>query len=348
MATTITRYVNTASTAGGDGTTNATTGANRAYATLAACLSALVTAYPNLVTSDVVLDVRCSGATADTAQPTIAGFTTDATRYLQITGEASKSWDTAKYRLTVAAASVFAGVPPSFTRLIGLQLRNTNGYKILDCGTPTAGYTFLVRDCLIDHVGVARGGANPVINSAGTNSRHITLVNNVVVGALDQFVQWQYSGGTKVAYNNTVRITGLAGTAAIQLANGGGSAPTRVINNIVEVTAGSCYDVSAGNSLTSSANISSDTTSPQTALRSTTLTYTNAATGDLTPAATDTVALDVGTDLSADATYPFAADIMATARPQGSAWDIGAIERLASGGSTALPVFLHQYRQRRS
>ena len=31
---TITRYVNTASTPGGDGTTNATSGANRAYASL--------------------------------------------------------------------------------------------------------------------------------------------------------------------------------------------------------------------------------------------------------------------------------------------------------------------------
>ena len=37
----IIRYVNTASTAGGDGTTNNTSGATRAYATLAAAETAL-------------------------------------------------------------------------------------------------------------------------------------------------------------------------------------------------------------------------------------------------------------------------------------------------------------------
>ena len=347
MATTITRYVNTASTAGGNGTTNATTGANRAYATMNACVAALKATHADMVTNDVVLDVRASGATADTVQVDISGFTGDATRYLMITGEASKSWDTAKYRLTVAAASVFAGVPPSFTRLIGLQLRNANGYGIIDCGSPAAGYTFALRDCLIDQVGVARGGPNSVVISAGTASRSLTLVNNVVVGNLDQVVKWSYSGGTHVVYNNTVRITGLTGTTIVDLSNGGGT--LRLHNNIVECTgaAGSCYAI-GGHTQTSSANISSDNTSPQTALRSKTLTYVNAAAGDLTPASTDTVALDVGTNLSADGTYPFAADIMGTARPQGSAWDLGAIERIASGGSTALPVFLHQYRQRRS
>lgn len=37
MPTLRTRYVNTASTAGGDGTTNATTGPNRAYPSHEAC-----------------------------------------------------------------------------------------------------------------------------------------------------------------------------------------------------------------------------------------------------------------------------------------------------------------------
>ena len=56
----ITRYVNTASTAGGDGTTNATTGATRAYATLAEAETQLSgSAFADDVT------ILCSGATDD-------------------------------------------------------------------------------------------------------------------------------------------------------------------------------------------------------------------------------------------------------------------------------------------
>lgn len=57
----INRYVNTASTAGGDGTTNATSGANRAWATLNEALTTLDNAP---LTDDVT--VFCSGSTADT------------------------------------------------------------------------------------------------------------------------------------------------------------------------------------------------------------------------------------------------------------------------------------------
>lgn len=49
--------------------------------------------------------------------------------------------------------------------------------------------------------------------------------------------------------------------------------------------------------------------------------------------ADDTGALDHGTDLSADAVYPFSVDKLGTERPQGSAWDIGAFER-----AVALPL----------
>ena len=69
------RYVNTASTAGGDGTTNGTAGATRAYATLAAAISAEAT---NLVTADVVLRIYCAGTTADSFDGDFTGYTTDA------------------------------------------------------------------------------------------------------------------------------------------------------------------------------------------------------------------------------------------------------------------------------
>ena len=61
MATTITAYVNTASS-GGDGTTNNTSGATAAYASLNACLSARA---KDLVTADEILLVKCTGSAAD-------------------------------------------------------------------------------------------------------------------------------------------------------------------------------------------------------------------------------------------------------------------------------------------
>ena len=69
------RYVNTASSSGGDGTTNATSGANRAYATLDA---ALVAESDDLVASNVYLTIFCEGSSADTSEPHVTGFTTDA------------------------------------------------------------------------------------------------------------------------------------------------------------------------------------------------------------------------------------------------------------------------------
>ena len=69
------RYVNTASTAGGDGTTNDTVGATRAFASLSSALTALKQDLTGVVPTlrdeqnveSIALDVLCTGAAADTA-----------------------------------------------------------------------------------------------------------------------------------------------------------------------------------------------------------------------------------------------------------------------------------------
>src|SRR5690606_828489 len=72
MADTI-RFVNRASSAGGDGTTNATSGANRAFATLAAAEAAL----QGTINSGDRLLIYCDdgGAGNDTTVVVIAGWT---------------------------------------------------------------------------------------------------------------------------------------------------------------------------------------------------------------------------------------------------------------------------------
>lgn len=77
------RFVNTASTPGGDGTTNGTAGANRAFASLAEALDSLPATLTDAYT------ITCSGATADTTTVNQAhwDFDTSATNFLTIVGD---------------------------------------------------------------------------------------------------------------------------------------------------------------------------------------------------------------------------------------------------------------------
>lgn len=100
-----TRYVNTASTAGGDGTTNDTSGANRAYATLAEAETALQ------ATLSENMEILCAGATAD-ARTTFDGWVPGSFR-IYIKGNTGDSagahagiWDTGKYRISAASGTL--------------------------------------------------------------------------------------------------------------------------------------------------------------------------------------------------------------------------------------------------
>lgn len=85
----------------------------------------------------------------------------------------------------------------------------------------------------------------------------------------------------------------------------------------------------------SATDISSDNTSPYVAGRSKTITFESASTGDFMPASTETDLIDQGTDLSS--TFGFSVDNKGTSRPQGSAWDIGALEYATSEEEDMLP-----------
>lgn len=98
------RYVNTASTAGGDGTTNATAGANRAYATMSEWEANEGT---NLVTDGDTHRVLCSGGDDSTAV-TLNGFTVGASNFVTIEGEydgSAGALDATLYRLTTTSAT---------------------------------------------------------------------------------------------------------------------------------------------------------------------------------------------------------------------------------------------------
>lgn len=149
MATLRQRYVDTASS-GGDGTTTALSGTNAAYASLQAALNA---ERGDLVSADVYLRIECAAdtGTADTTlvDQNIAGWTTDATRYVEIHAaaghEAGVEWDTSKYRLSRSGTggSVFVAVLAdmsggiAYGRLHGLQIEAD--WSNLNSATRTVG-----------------------------------------------------------------------------------------------------------------------------------------------------------------------------------------------------------------
>lgn len=95
---TITRFVNPASAAGGDGTTSSTSGANRAYSSANEWEANEQT---DLVADGDVHVVNCAGSTADTTRVLISGWTTGASNFITVKGETQTQTpiDNSKYRI---------------------------------------------------------------------------------------------------------------------------------------------------------------------------------------------------------------------------------------------------------
>ena len=344
MATTITRYVNRASTAGGDGTTNATAGANRAYATLKACLDAEYTARANLVTNDEVLKVVCEGTAADTLSSTytLPSFTTDSTRYVWIIVEQANrhpgKYSTSHYRIAHSGSGIFTGNSTTTKWVFeGLQFvsTNTSGYTgIMGWGSPPAGITVELLSCVFHCTSAtAPQGSTNILSITGTVARHIKMVNCVSWGNWDYGIFSQYGGANSsyTVYNNTL----LGCNKGIHFDYTDNSSAIYLRNNIVQRRAGSARSAITYLSTTldgHSCNITDDASSPNSAFRNLTCTFVDEANADLHLSASDTAALGQGTNLSADGVYAFSTDIDGDTR---SLWSIGADDGQASSGILA-------------
>lgn len=129
MATLVTRYVNPGSS-GGNGTTPALSGANAAYASLAAWNTARAR---NLVTADEIEEVICATSGPADGRLDLASmvWTVDATRYIHIRAadehRAGTVWNSAKYRIE-GTFDYVAGlvITRPYVRVTGLQVRNNS------------------------------------------------------------------------------------------------------------------------------------------------------------------------------------------------------------------------------
>ena len=268
----------------------------------------------DLVTADEIAQAECYAGNCSPC--TMSGWTTDATRYIDV----------------VAAAGAEAGMP---WRTSGAAIISGSSYPILSMGS----FDGHVAGLQIEHTG---GGANEDI--LARQQFNATLMERC-------FLRFALSYGNTRRFfrdgtyrncvftgdgNGTccVIASGSIDSSTFHVTGGGTSSIVRpyvggvTIRNTVVVTdaARVCFE-----SMTGNYNASTDATAPgANSLHSISDPFEDTAGGDYTPAAGSAL-LDVGDDLSAD----FGDDFLGTSRPQGSAWDIGAIELVVSGGNTS-------------
>lgn len=220
-----TRYVDPNSTAGGNGTTNALSGANRAYASLSEWESA------REGTLTEVEEVICStnGGAADTTACLIIGWDTTASFYIDIKTAAAYRhagvWDTSKYRLEVTNASCVESYE-DYIRYTGIQARVSSASS--NYCYPLA-FSAAAGDCrVID--GIMRGHradyTGNAIGYAGSGSLTIrnVVAYDFVYTANTNIRPFSFGSGTVTLEN----VTGIGGYIGLNV-NGG------------TVTAKNCY-----------------------------------------------------------------------------------------------------------
>lgn len=339
MATTVIRYVDPNSS-GGDGTTNALSGATAAYASLSAWEAAR---QRNLVTADEIERVICSsddaGSThaADTTAVTLDGWTTDATRYIQIEAASSHGgkWNTAKYRLQISNA-IAVNIYEDYIRINGVQIEtitpsvdNRHGIYI------EAGLTTYIRisNTIIkghNHATYIQDGIS-ISTACGAVDIWNTVIWNLYGLASSRCINSGTPGNCTI-YNSTTSGGGVGVRKA--------ASSIVVCKNVLAVGASAgCfvrYDVSG---LTNYNCASSDATADDFGgsgnIVNQTYTFVNAANGDFHLISTD----PMNNGLSDPGSGLFSDDIDGVTRT--GTWDIGADEYVAAGGSILRQMMAH-------
>lgn len=333
------RYVDTASTPGGNGTTTATSGANRAYASLNEALGAEATASPNLVTATEILKIHCKGSTADTGEVDIQDFTTSSSYYIHIVVDQADrhdgKWNTGKYRLVNGGYYGALTCRNDHIIIEGLQIeqnatsvsegaRNGINYR-----SSNSGGFFTVRECVVRYTGDFTNQQPYGITDNGRGGTGVTvkIVNNVVYDfKFNIMVSSQTSDVYAIYHNTHVDATD---TSAVIYRYGSGST-INFENNLGQGANTNYYFEGSSATFNSAGNISEDTSSPESGGRSLVITFTNEAADDFHTSDTDAVS---STNLYADGTHAVTIDIDGQSRPSSGNVYAGADQPGASGYS---------------
>lgn len=335
----LTRYVNTDSTPGGDGTTNATAGANRAWASQSEAEAALDNAY----NGDYV-EVHCSApsGTNDTTTVTHNGatFTDPDVDYIEYIGENTTAvWDDDIYSLEVEDSNCVNIWDDAirFTKMQFYTYSPTAHRYMITVAAISASNNIQIQKCIIkSHGNNSYLGPGIHINDADAIVR---IGNNLI-----------YNGGQVVNYGNAAIYNQACSTTYIYyntcadftaaLYNPSDDCVCK--NNVFYNT--SLNNIFGGGDFTGSDyNMSDDSsdcggTNDET---NQTFTFEGAGSGDFRLASGDSGAQNMGTDLSGDSDFPVSDDMIGTAR-SGSTPDCGFYEIPAAGG-LSIPVAMHHY-----
>lgn len=313
----ITRYVNTASTAGGNGTTNDTVGANRAYASLSEFEASL----PGDITGTDSYTAICTGSTADTTTAQFFGTTTNATHYIKVQcapGDRSGAhWNTDHYRISRTGELALI-IYDDYVWIDGIQMEVTvsaDQGRVAYCVPPTANTNLIkFEKCIFkanasgtayNVIGISQYGTgifyesnNLFINFTGTGAYNCATLN-------DPHVNSRIFNNTVIGCNKGLSIGYAIGK-----------------NNLVSSGSSDAY-TGLGSSndynVTSRASLGTYYTSGTHDHVSHTFTFVGGDDYHLDSA--DTGAIGYGVDLSTDIDYPITDDIDYVTRT--GTWDIG-------------------------
>ena len=314
----VTRYVNTASAAGGDGTTNGTAGATRAYSTLTEWEAA---EQVDLVTATDTHIVNCSGTAADTSKFAMAGWTTNGTYFVTINGDnTTGTYSTSHYRQELTTNSNYyynIDIGIDYTVINDIQVQSTNAAYTNNRIAYTSGDYVDYNRCIIKGI-VTASYFSVGFYVTATDGGSIT---NCLAFDLDQ----TSSSGFNIALSGTVKYT-LHNNTAYNCDTGFTTQyqDADSLNNLAQ----GC--VNGFNGTWNSQDYSvSDVVADDVGTNGSvgTVTFVDAANDDYTPASGDTVAKDQGSDLSGT----FTDDLAGNTRD--ASFDVGALEYVVSGPS---------------